>query len=202
MPRFRALARMMVMERFCETTTLTADVPSSSSAINGAVWAAEEVGYHAHHVSQSDGSGFVPIATARRQQRAFSGVSPQPPLASEKRAKRDGDLPVLVVLVSRRECPRVAQCIPPEFDKFFDAVETLDERFDGSQGIGSKFPSLWSILMPLSRAKPFSRLQDFRQFDCGFSSIPFRSERSADGPLIVPSDICSVEGGCFQLQNR
>jgi hypothetical protein len=27
----------------------------------------------------------------------------------------------------------------------------------------------------------FSRLQDFRQFDCGFASIPFPSERSADG---------------------
>ena len=61
----------------------------------------------------------------------------------------------------------------------------------------SKFPSLWSILMPLSRAKPFSRLQDFQQFDCGFASIPFPSERSVDGPLIVPSDICSVEGGCL-----
>jgi hypothetical protein len=50
-------------------------------------------------------------------------------------------------------------------------------------------------LMPLSPAKPFSGLQNFRQFDCGFASIPFPSERSADGPLIVPSDICSVEGG-------
>jgi hypothetical protein len=99
LPRFRALARMMAMERFCETTTLTADVPSSISAIRCAVWAAVQFGYHAHHVSQSDGSGFVPIATARRQQRAFSGVSPQPPLASETRAKRDGDLPVLVALV-------------------------------------------------------------------------------------------------------
>jgi hypothetical protein len=75
-PRFRALARMMVMERFCETTTLTADVPSSIGAIRCAVWAAVHFGYHAHHVSQSDGSGFVPIATARRRQRAFSGVSP------------------------------------------------------------------------------------------------------------------------------
>ena len=57
-------------------------------------------------------------------------------MASEKRAKRDGDLPVLVALVSRRERPRLAQCIAPEFDKVFDAVEKLDERFDGSHGIG------------------------------------------------------------------
>jgi len=63
-------------------------------------------------------------------------VSSQPFLASEKRAKRDGDLPVLIALFSRRKCPRVAQCIAPQFDKFFDAVETLDKRFDGGHGIG------------------------------------------------------------------
>jgi hypothetical protein len=39
---------------------------------------------HAHHVVQSDGLGFVPIGTARRQQRAFAGVRPQPLPASEK----------------------------------------------------------------------------------------------------------------------
>jgi hypothetical protein len=69
-------------------------------------------------------------------QRAFSGVISQAPLASEKRAKRDGNLPVPAALVSRRECQRVVQCIAREFDKFFDAVETLDERFDESHGIG------------------------------------------------------------------
>jgi hypothetical protein len=54
-------------------------------------------------------------------------VSPQPVLASEKLAKRDGDPPMLIALVSRTKCSRVAQYIAPQFDKFFQAVETLDE---------------------------------------------------------------------------
>jgi hypothetical protein len=45
----------------------------------------------------------------------------------KKLAKRDGDLPMLIALVSRTKCPRIAQCIAPQFDKFFQVVETLDE---------------------------------------------------------------------------
>jgi len=40
LPRFRALARMTVMERFSETAILAADEPPSISAIRCAVWAA------------------------------------------------------------------------------------------------------------------------------------------------------------------
>jgi len=39
---------------------------------------------HAHHVVQSGRLGFVPIETARRQQRALAGVRPQPFPASDK----------------------------------------------------------------------------------------------------------------------
>jgi hypothetical protein len=74
---------------------------------------------------------------ARRQQRAFSGVSPQPFLVSEKAAKRDGDLPVTIALVSRWKRPRIVQCIAPQLRKLFQAVETFDKRwFDGGHGIG------------------------------------------------------------------
>ncbi len=50
----------------------------------------------------------------------------QPLLAFEQRAKRDGDLQVLIALVSRRKCPRIAQDIAPQFGQFIEAVETLD----------------------------------------------------------------------------
>jgi hypothetical protein len=110
LPRFRA-GPNDGDGRFCETTTLTADVPSSISAIRCAVWAAVHFGYHAHHVSQSDGSGFVPIATARRRQRAFSGVSPPATFglwkACEARRRPAG----AGCARFRRECPRVARCI-------------------------------------------------------------------------------------------
>jgi hypothetical protein len=62
-------------------------------------------------------------------------VSLQPFLVSEKRPKRDGELPMLVALVSPRKCPRLAEYIAPQFHKFIWAVETLDERFDGSNRI-------------------------------------------------------------------
>ena len=44
---------------------------------------------------------------------AFARVSQQPFLIFEQRAKGDGDLQVLIALVSRRKCPRIAQNIAP-----------------------------------------------------------------------------------------
>jgi hypothetical protein len=44
---------------------------------------------------------------------APSSVSPQPFLVSEKRPKRDSELPVLIALVSGRKSAGVAQCIAP-----------------------------------------------------------------------------------------
>jgi hypothetical protein len=65
------------------------------------------------HVVQSDGSAFVPTGSISGQHCAFEHVSPPPFLAFEQRAKRDGDLQVLIALVSRRKCPRIAQHIAP-----------------------------------------------------------------------------------------
>jgi hypothetical protein len=39
LPRFRALARMTIIDRFNETAMLAADEPSSIGAIRRAVWA-------------------------------------------------------------------------------------------------------------------------------------------------------------------
>lgn len=56
----------------------------------------------------------------------------KPVLASEKHAKRGGDLPVTIALVSRQKCPRVAQYIAPQLRRLFQAEET----FDGDHEIG------------------------------------------------------------------
>jgi hypothetical protein len=62
-------------------------------------------------------------------------VSVQPRLAFEQCAKRYGNLPMSIAFFARRKRPRVAQCIAPQFVKFIQAVETLDERFSGSHVI-------------------------------------------------------------------
>jgi hypothetical protein len=83
-------------------------------------------------VVQSDGPGFVPQRDRRTgsgRQSALRRVGPQPFLAPEKRAKRDGDLPVTIALVSWRKGPRVAQCIAPQFPELFQTIETRDQRF-------------------------------------------------------------------------
>ncbi len=49
---------------------------------------------------------------------------PQPLLAFERRAKRDGDLQVLIALVSRRKYPRMAPDIASQSREFVQAVET------------------------------------------------------------------------------
>ena len=56
---------------------------------------------------------------------------PSPFLAFEQRAKGDGDMQVLIALVARRKCPRIAQYIAPQFGQFIEAVERLDGRIDG-----------------------------------------------------------------------
>jgi len=131
---------MTVIERFSETAMLAAEQPLSISTIRCALWAAVHFRLPMRtirlnpmdQVSFRNGTG----ATESGRQGTFMGMSPQPFLASEKRAKRDGDLPVTIALVSRRKCPRIAQCIAPQFHKLFQAVEALDERFDGDHGIG------------------------------------------------------------------
>jgi hypothetical protein len=52
-----------------------------------------------HPRAQSDASAFVPTGSISGQHCAFERVSPQPVLVSEKRPKRDGELPVLIALV-------------------------------------------------------------------------------------------------------
>jgi hypothetical protein len=51
-------------------------------------------------------------------------VIPQPLLAFEQRAKQDGDLQVLIALVSRRKYPRMAPDIASQSREFVQAVET------------------------------------------------------------------------------
>jgi hypothetical protein len=63
---------------------------------------------------------------------AFARVSPQPFLIFEQRAKGDSDMQVLTAFISRKECPRIAQYIAPQFHKFIQTVETLDAAIDGS----------------------------------------------------------------------
>jgi hypothetical protein len=88
----------------------------------------------AHHVAQSDGSAFVSTGSNRSVDgtAAFTRVSPQPFLIFEKRTKGDCDMQVLIAFVSRRECPRIAQYIAPQFHKFIQAVESLDAGIDGT----------------------------------------------------------------------
>jgi hypothetical protein len=81
---------------------------------------------------RATGSAFVPTGSINGQRCAFERVSPPPFLTFEQRAKRDGDLQVLIALVSRRKCPRIAQDIAPQFGQFIEAVETLDAGIDGS----------------------------------------------------------------------
>jgi hypothetical protein len=79
--------------------------------------------HHRTSENQSVASGIVP------------DVSPKPLLASEKRAKGDGDLPMTIALVTRRKRTSIAQRIAPQFLKFVQAVKTFDQRLAIGHGI-------------------------------------------------------------------
>jgi hypothetical protein len=121
---------MTVIERFSETAMLAAEQPLSISTIRCALWAAVHFRLPMRTIRLN------PMDQVSFRKGTFMGMSPQPFLASEKRAKRDGDLPVTIALVSWRKSPRIAQGIAPQFRKLIQAVKTLDERFDGDHEIG------------------------------------------------------------------
>jgi hypothetical protein len=63
-------------------------------------------------------------------------VRGQPLFVPEKPTQRDSYLQMLVALGSRRKITSVAQHSAPQLRQFIKAVETIDERFDGSHAIG------------------------------------------------------------------
>jgi hypothetical protein len=75
---------MTVMKRFSETNACGRSALINQRRQMRGLGSCSLSAVHAHHVVQSDGLGFVPIGTGRRQQRAFADVRPQPFPASEK----------------------------------------------------------------------------------------------------------------------
>jgi hypothetical protein len=66
-------------------------------------------------------------------------VNMKPVLASEQYAKRCCDLSVTIALAPWWECPRIAERIAPQLDKFFEFIDAFDGRL-GDHGVGLRLP--------------------------------------------------------------
>jgi hypothetical protein len=75
---------MTVMKRFSETNACGGSALINQRRQMRGLGSCSLSAVHAHHVVQSGRLGFVPIETARRQQRALAGVRQQPFPGSDK----------------------------------------------------------------------------------------------------------------------
>jgi hypothetical protein len=118
---------------------------------------------------------------------ALDSMCVEPFLVPEERAKQQRNLPMMISFGARRKRAGIAQNVAPMLNKVRCVVERMlwrrvtsnrrhgghlcrspGDADDGTSMLLRVSESLVNIahfqkLMPLSRAKPFSHLQDFRQ---------------------------------------